>query len=121
MKFEVKHFLKSITLVLLCCAFFVSKSKPLAPSYQNTKTTTVSKAFRSGNLPINPFIKFNIIGGNQEAIRQVHKVNNPVFAAYLLPQAASACIKHFNFFSGYNDHRYTLQNADFLFPFHVFW
>jgi hypothetical protein len=121
MKLEFKHFLKSITLLLLCCAFFASKGKALAPSYQNSKNTTISKAFRSENLPINPFIKYNLIGGNQEAIRQVHKVNNPVFSAYLLPQTTTSCIKYFNFFSGYNDHRYTLQNADFLFPFHVFW
>ncbi|MCC8424795.1 hypothetical protein [Mucilaginibacter sp. UR6-11] len=121
MKLELKHFLKSITLLLLCVAFFAGKSKPLAPSYQNNKHTTISKAFRNENVPANPFIKFNLIGGNQEAIRQVHKVNNPISTAYLSPQSGTACIKHFNFFSGYNDHRYTLQNADFLFPFHVFW
>jgi len=121
MKFEVKHFLKLSALLLLCCTFFISKGKTIDPAYQNSKHTTLSKAFNTNSSPINPFIKFNLIDGNQEAIRQVHKTNSPVFTAYLLPQSTSTCVRYFNFFSGYNDHRYTLQNADFLFPFHVFW
>lgn len=122
MKFKASHFLKLSFLLLFSCAFFISKGKPHSPAYQNKQHNTVlSKAFRSENLPVNPLIKFNLIGGNQEAIRQVHKTTNPVYTAYLLPQNATTCIKYFNFFSGYNDHRHTLQNADFLFPFHVFW
>ncbi|MDB5156389.1 MAG: hypothetical protein JWR50_1096 [Mucilaginibacter sp.] len=121
MKLNLSHFLKLSILLLFCCSFFVGKGKPSAPAYQNNQHTTLSKAFRSENLPINPFIKFNIIGSNQEAIRQVHKINNPVYTAYLVSQNTTTCLKYFNFFSGYNDHRYTLQNADLLFPFHVFW
>jgi hypothetical protein len=121
MKFEVKHFLKISALLLLCCSFLIGKGKTIDPAYQSTKHTTLSKAFRSDNSPVNPFIKFNLIGGNQEAIQQVHKTNNPVYTAYLLPQSTTTCIRYFNFFSGYNDHRYTFQNADFLFPFHGFW
>ncbi len=121
MKLKIGHFLKLSFALLLCCAFFISKGKSHAPAYQNNHHTTLSKAFHTENIPCNPFIKFNLIGGNQEAIRQVHKGANPVFAAYLIPQSDNTCLKYFNFFSGYNDHRYTLQNADLLFPFHGFW
>lgn len=108
-------------LLLLCCAFFGAKASPLASASINDHNTKVIKLFAAKGRPATPLIKFNLIAGNQEFIRQVHKTTNPVFSAYLAPQAISTCIRHFNYFSGYNDHRYTLQNADFLFPFHVFW
>ncbi|GAA4101051.1 hypothetical protein [Mucilaginibacter panaciglaebae] len=121
MRFDTKHFLKLSILLLVCWAFFTGQAKPFASAYQHNHNTKISRVFRAYNLPANPLIKFNLAGNNQEAIRQLHKVNSPVYAAYLVPQNATACIRYFNFFSGYNDHRYTLQNADFLFPFHVFW
>jgi hypothetical protein len=121
MEFKVKHILRSLALLLLCCAFFASQGKSSVPAYKDSKNSTLSKAFRSNSTPINPLIKFNLLAGNQEAIRQVHKTSNPVFSAYLMPQTITTCVRCFNFFSGYNDHRYTLRNADFLFPFHAFW
>jgi hypothetical protein len=121
MEFKARHFLRSFILLLLCCVFYTSQGKPNAPAYKDSKNSTLSKAFRNDNAPINPLIKFNLLAGNQEAIRQVHKTNNPVFSAYLMPQTITTCVRCFNFFSGYNDHRYTLRNADFLFPFHAFW
>lgn len=121
MRFDAKHFLKLSILLLLCCAFFGAKASPLASAPVNDNNTKVIKLFSANGLPVNPLIKFNLITGNQEFIRQVHKTNSPVFSAYLAPQTTTACIRYFNYFSGYNDHRYTLQNADFLFPFHVFW
>ncbi|WP_214073721.1 hypothetical protein [Mucilaginibacter sp. dw_454] len=114
--------MKLFLLLLLCCAFFTGKAAPAGHAYQNDHNTKISKVLGAQNLPANPFIKFNLIGGNQEAIRQVHnKVNSPVYTAYLATQTANTCIRYFNFFSGYNHHRYSLRNADFLFPFHVFW
>jgi len=121
MRFDAKHFLKLSALLLVCCAFFSGEAKPFASACQNNHTTKISKASRVRASAANPFIKFNLAGNNQEAIRQLHKVNSPVYAAYLVPQNPNTCIRYFNFFSGYNNHRYTLQNADFLFPFHVFW
>jgi len=121
MRFDAKHFLKLSMLLLLCCAFFGAKASPLASASVNDHNTKVIKLFAAKGQPATPLIKFNLIAGNQEFIRQVHKTTNPVFSAYLAPQATSTCIRYFNYFSGYNDHRYTLQNADFLFPFHVFW
>ncbi|MES2378334.1 MAG: hypothetical protein V4553_17210 [Bacteroidota bacterium] len=121
MEFKASHFLRSFVLLLLCCVFFASQGKSNAPAYKDNKNSTVSKAFRNDSAPVSPLIKFNLLAGNQEAIRQVHKTSNPVFSAYLLPQTITTCVKCFNFFSGYNDHRYTLRNADFLFPFHAFW
>jgi len=121
MEFKAKHILRSFALLLLCCAFFASMGKSNAPAFKDSKKATLSKIFSSTNAPVNPLIKFNLLTGNQEAIRSIHKTSNPVFTAYLMPQAVTTCVKCFNFFSGYNDHRYTLRNADFLFPFHAFW
>ncbi|MGF7079499.1 hypothetical protein ABIB50_001842 [Mucilaginibacter sp. UYCu711] len=118
---ELKNFIKLFFLLLFCCSFFASKSNPHAPENQTKKSTFYSKVYGSTTCPFAPFIKFTLVDNNQEAIRQVHKTTNPVFTFYLLPHKTTTCVKYFNFFSGYNDHRYTLRNADFLFPFHAFW
>jgi hypothetical protein len=121
MRFDAKYFLRLSMLMLLCCAFFSARATPLASAVQNDSNTKVIKLFAANNLPATPLIKFNLIAGNQEFIRQVHRTNSPVFTAYLVAQSTNTCIRYFNYFSGYNDHRYTLRNVDFLFPFHVFW
>jgi len=121
MTFDAKHFLRLSILLLLCCTFFAGTARSFASARQNNHHTKVFKSFRAYNLPANPFFKINLAGNNQEAIPQLHKVNSPVYAAYLVPQNATTSIRYFNFFSGYNDHRYTPQKADFLFPFHGFW
>ncbi len=121
MEFKARHILKSFVLLLLCCVFYTSQGKSNTPVYKDSKNSTLSKAFRNDNAPVNPLIKFNFLAGNREAIPHVHKTSNPVFTPYLIPQTATTCVRCFNFFSGYNDHRYTLRNADFLFPFHAFW
>ncbi|MFD2872582.1 hypothetical protein ACFS5N_08895 [Mucilaginibacter ximonensis] len=120
MRFDLKHILKLSGLMLLCCAFFCAKAAPV-PAAVNDNNAKVIKLHSANNQPATPLIKFNLIAGNQEFIRQVHKTNSPVFTAYLATPTTNTCIRYFNYFSGYNNHRYTLQNADFLFPFHVFW
>lgn len=121
MRFDAKYFLRIFVLLLLCCAFFGATATPHASAYQNDHSAKISKVLNAENLPASPFIKFNLMGVNQEALRQVHRTNTTTFTAYLVPQSTNTCIRYFNYFSGYNDHRYTLRNADFLFPFHVFW
>lgn len=121
MRFDLKHILKLSMLMLLCCTFLGAKASPLASAVANDNNTKGIKLHSASSQPATPLIKFNLMAGNQEFIRQVHKTNSPVFTAYLAPQTTNTCIRYFNYFSGYNNHRYTLQNADFLFPFHVFW
>lgn len=108
-------------LLLLCCAFFCAIATPRALAPLNNHHTKITKVFAAQQLPANPLIKFNLMGSNQEGMRQFHKVNSTVYTAFLAPQNTSTCTRYFNYFSGYNDHRYTLPNADFLFPFHGFW
>jgi|GEM_PF-3605028 len=121
MKFDAKHFLKLFMMMLLCCTFLSSRGTSLASSSTGNHHTKITKVFEAKNFRTNPLIKFNLAGNNQEVLRQVHKVSNTVYTPYLASQSINICIRHFNYFSGYNDHRYTLQSTDFLFPFHGFW
>jgi hypothetical protein len=119
MEFKASHILRSLILLLLCCTFFISKGKSIAPAYKNT---TISKVTSSADVMANPLVKFHTFVRAQAAIRLAHKNSNPFFSAFLLPQSiTTACVRCFNFFSGYNNHRYKLRNVDFLFPFHGFW
>jgi hypothetical protein len=121
MEFKASHILRSFILLLLCCAFFASQGKSSVPAYKHHKTPTLSKAFGSDTAPVNMLIKFSLLTGNHHAIRLVQKTGSHLFAAFLQSQTITTCVRCFNFFSGYNDHRYKLRNIDFLFPFHGFW
>lgn len=120
---KLKDFIKIFTLLLVCCTASVCMGKSLSPHSRYKRATISTGKFRPDNLPLDSYLPHSRLEGNQEITRQqeVHKNVNYAQVAYLLQRSGSASLKCLNFFSGYNNQRYTPLNKVFLFPFHVFW
>lgn len=118
---KLNHFIKIFALMVFCSTFFVSEGKSYVPDQKSKHVSFSHKLSPSDSFPENAYVTINLLEGNQEITQQVHKTTTSSHIAYLPPRTFNVYIKCINFFSKFNDQRYTLLNKVFLFPFHAFW
>lgn len=122
---KLVYFIRIALLSALCCAVFTGQGKSYAYYHSQSRshkhTTLSNKLPGLHDIPANACVAIDLPEGNQEITLQVHKTSTSSQIAYLPPRNFTTYVKCANFFSGYNNQRYTLLSRDFLFPFHAFW